>query len=73
MNTYTMASSRWKWLRLCPTRRARRARTPTATLSGCRHVSDPRFVAYDLIGSLAYAVLWVVRTLEARCDERDAA
>jgi membrane protein DedA with SNARE-associated domain len=30
-----------------------------AALSGCGHVSYPRFLAYDLVGSALYAVLWV--------------
>ncbi len=31
-----------------------------AALSGCGHVSYPRFVGYDVAGSAIYAVLWVV-------------
>ncbi len=30
-----------------------------AALSGCGHVTYPRFLAYDMIGSAAYGVLWV--------------
>jgi membrane protein DedA with SNARE-associated domain len=30
-----------------------------AALSGCGHVTYPRFVTYDILGSAAYAVLWV--------------
>ena len=30
-----------------------------AALSGCGHVSYPRFVSYDLLGSAMYAALWV--------------
>ncbi len=30
-----------------------------AALSGCGHISYPRFVAYDLVGTVLYAVLWV--------------
>ena len=30
-----------------------------AALSGCGHVSYPRFLAYDLVGTAVYAVIWV--------------
>ena len=30
-----------------------------AALSGCGHVSYPRFVTYDVLGSAIYATLWV--------------
>jgi membrane protein DedA with SNARE-associated domain len=30
-----------------------------AALSGCGHISYPRFVAFDFVGTALYAVLWV--------------